>query len=169
MQNVCIQFPGFCLGFSTRDLENIVESWPALRALDISFFPSTIHPPPDLRHVIEGVFAFCPHLHLIHIPALATYKDAYQQFTLNPTRLHPHLRFSSNVVYFQHDPLDIALEIFRVFPSYMPILPFFVVGTHWSVVEAYVQGLQEGRTQLLENFQCPRWVELHLHWIYRYN
>ena len=157
MQNVCIQFPGFCMGFSTQDLDNMVEAWPALRSLDISFFPSVTYPAPDLHRVIERTYAFCPHLHSLHVPALATYTDTYQRFTLNPPRLHPHFRFSSDVFVPQHHPLDVALEIFRIFPSYMPILPFFVVGMHWSVIEACIQGLQEGRIGSLESFQFSQW------------
>ena len=157
MQNVCIQFPGFCLEFSTRDFDNMVGAWPALQSLDISFFPSPIYPAPDLRRVIECTYAYCPHLHSLHIPALATYIDTYNHFSLNPTHLHPHFRFSSDVFSFQHHPLDIALEIFRIFPSYMPILPFFVVGTHWSVIEACIQGLQEGKIGVLKRLQFPDW------------
>lgn len=164
MREVYIQFPSFEMDFRTTHLDFMLNSWSLLTLLHVSFvtppIPSTpFQSCPDLRHVVENTHVRCPHLTTLHIPAIAVYFHPNIPFVLQPSSLHPCFRFSSDTLWLEHDPFDVAFQLANTFPRYMPIRSHFIVGTYWSVVMPLVRLLgwqMEGRI-MLDDLEVHDW------------
>ena len=164
MHHVYIQLPSFELSFTCEDFDCMLDSWPLLRSLRISFATShtstPMSPPsehfPDLRHVVENTYLRCHYLQTLHIPVIAVYSRPDTPFILKPTALHQHFRFSSDTLFLEHLPYDVSFQIHQAFPRYMAVRRHYIIGTFWSVVEPLVKLMF--RSKVLATLEVYDWT-----------
>ncbi|KAI1782560.1 hypothetical protein LXA43DRAFT_1103842 [Ganoderma leucocontextum] len=156
MEDVCIQLPSFSMPFLADDFQRMLDAWHGLTSLDVTFTVPDSHGHPDLRSVIHESSRICPKLSLLHLPAIATYRHVDQHFNLQiPSSPHT-LCFSSDLIFLEHHPLDVAYRILKAF-GYNPIRPMYVIGTYWAAVDTLVQAIQHKDRHTILRFGMSDW------------
>ncbi|KAL1943785.1 hypothetical protein VTO73DRAFT_3603 [Trametes versicolor] len=122
LRHVAIILPKFSFSFGPSQLESLVQAWPKLEVLHLSFVLQSYNMLPNVQHILPMITQQCPDLAFVHLPAMATVRG-HGLFSL-PARPSSNLRhLSSDLMAIQHGPLDVAVSLATAFPKLAQLGP----------------------------------------------
>ena len=119
----------------------MLNAWRRLISLEITLSIVNIYTPPDLRSIVRQASHLCPNLTVLHLPAIATYAHVGRRFRLKFPVARRKLYVSSELIFPEHHPLDVAYSIVKAF-GYNPINPKYIPGTYWTSVDTLVEAIE---------------------------